>query len=777
VCLRRVLRRRLLLFVALLLVTLGLSATPAAAETKIEVTTPADGRYQPGRVTPLLVTIEADRAVSGSLTAVFEGFTAGSQRIEVPGGSSKQVVFPVAIPPWTGSGSLTFTGDDSNDNARVAINLQPAGGDELVAVLPDLVSPDLPATAGLATDIGVARLIPLDVELLDSGSDVLGPFSQVLATSDDLRSLEGSRLDAVESWVGSQSGLLLLDEEPGTTVPLRDGDQLAGGGAGSDGALVGYGLGRVRFTEGAAASGAYDGLIQATPTRAIDEFPWGGGFGGGFPTTTILASDAGVRIPALGSIVVMLLVYTLIAGPVLWLTLRRFRREPFLWLLLPAFALVTTGVVYAFGQAIRDDTSTAHGTLIAELPTEQLVTSYVLVTAPNGGTAGVKLAEGWRPVQVASEEVFFDGPFGPDARPGAVLRGRDLSIDLPPGGVGVVAAEVTGETISPSWLYELEQDDDDLVGTVTNLTSHDLEDAIVVSGSGFDRIGSIAAGATEEVNLRNVSQPPINGDPLMEQMWRFDPFEGDRDGATNPGVLVNWLSTKPELRSPGFIVIVGWTRDEAGPLRTSNGAVVEAGRTAFLTADRLSDELISTGRGQLEFLRGWNSTRVADVPGNQCTDFPATLRITPAPDVLDDDAVIVTSTRAVAALDVWDGDAWLPVGMAGAPAGDLAIAVPEAALADGSVTMRAQMSCEFWGMSDPFPSVRASNADDDVVAIGDFGNFDDFGDAAVGDGTTTTTGPPEPETATTGPPPTTAAGNVSDTTTPTTVVVEGSDGG
>ncbi len=757
-------RQRLLAFAACaaLVALLGLPATPAAAETTLEVTTTADGHYQPGRRTPLVVTIEADRAVAGTLTATFEGFPAGSQRVEVPGGSAKQVVFTVMIPPWSGSGSVVFTGDDPGDNARTAVNLLPAGGDELVAVLPELAERDLPATAGLETDIGVARLIPLDVDLLDSGSEVLGPFTQLLATADDLRGLEGPRLDAIDSWVASEGGLLLVDDEAGTPIPfdLDDSDS-----ARTNGEVVDYGLGRVRYTGEAARAGGYDGLFRATPTRSVDEFPWGGGFGGGFPTTVLLASDAGVRIPALGSIVLMLLGYTAIAGPVLWVVLRRVRREPLLWLALPAVALVTTGMVYVLGQAIRDETSTAHATLVADLPTQRMVTSQVLVTSPNGGTAGITLDTGWRPAQVTSEQAFFEGPFGAEAQPQAELRGDELALDLPPGGVGVVAGETVLERGTPSWTFDLRPDDGRLVGTVTNQTNHDLEEAFVVSGGGLDRIGAVGAGETADITLRNPSQPPTNGDPFMELAWRSDPFSGDTDGPSNPGVLLDWLSSRPELRLPGFVVIVGWTRDEPGPIATSGGATVDVGRTAYLMADRLDDELIPPGDGRLELLRGWGSTRVTDDVGNACADFPATIRVTPAPSALDGDVVVATSTRAVAGMDIWSGDSWEPVGMADAPPGDVAIGIPRSFLADGTLTLRTQMSCEFWGMADPFPSVRAATGDDEVLAIGALGagrdtngvDDDGDGDGAAGSATTEPPAGQPTEPTTTAPAPTTTS--------------------
>jgi hypothetical protein len=242
----------------------------------------------------------------------------------------------------------------------------------------------------------------------------------------------------------------------------------------------------------------------------------------------------------------------------------------------------------------------------------------------------------------------------------------------------------------------------------------------------------------------------------MDQAWRLDPFGGDPGGVSNPGVLINWMSSKPELRLPGFVVIVGWTRDEPGPIATSTGAEVGAGRTAFLSASRLDDDLISSDRGRIEFLRGWNSTRVEDEIGNACADAPVTLRVTPAPEILDGDVVLATSTREVVGLDLWTGETWQPAGMASAPDGELTIGVSDAMLADGSLTLRAQMSCEFWGMSDPFPKLRAATADDKVLAIGalDTGRDSDPDPEQTTSTTARAGAPPPPTTA----PPTTSNG-------------------
>lgn len=714
---------RLVAVAILGLAGVGLGPRPAAAETTLDVTTPADGRFQPGsRRVPLLVTIQADRAISGTLSAQFDGVPAGSMPIEVAGGSAKEVVFIVTLPPWSRDGTISFDGPEDGDDSSARMNLIGPGGDELVAVLGDLATRDVPATATVATDIGAARLFPFDVGLLDAGPDALAPFSQVVTTGDDLDGLDADHLEAVRSWVSAGRGVLVVDDPPGRALPFELSAEPLG--AGDD--TFGLGLGTVVFSDGAATAGRYDGLFRPSESRSPDDFPWGGFFGGFGGGTQLLAADAGVTVPEIGSLALALVVYAIIAGPVVWLLLRRTNREPLLWLVVPAFAAVTTAGVYGFGQYLRDESATAHATLVADLPGERIVSSQVLVTSPNGGLAGVDLPDGWRSTPVLSEEMFFEGPFGPGgglATNQQQVAGSDLVIDLPPGGVGVVAAEGVQAQPTPSWEWSLRLDDDgDLVGTITNLTAYDLEEVYVASGRGFQRITSLEAGEEADVSLSRISEPTIEGDPLMERLWQFnDPFGpggGNNDGVANPVVLANWLGEHPEVRRPGYLVVVGWTRDAPSPLAGTAGGTIDVGRTGFLAAARL-DESITAETGRIEFLRGF-STRVSDPPApNGCSDFPMTVRLTPGRDVTADNGVLALQTRAIAALDVWDGSAWTPVGMAVAPAGALTIGLPDGALADGQAYVRYTLSCDFWGMADPFPGVRAAEPDDEIGTIGE----------------------------------------------------------
>jgi hypothetical protein len=93
-----------------------------------------------------------------------------------------------------------------------------------------------------------------------------------------------------------------------------------------------------------------------------------------------------------------------------------------------------------------------------------------------------------------------------------------------------------------------------------------------------------------------------------------------------------------------------------------------------------------------------------------------------------DAPVLDVSTGAISALDLWDGTSWLPAGLAEVGVGqNVTLALPPSALDDGSLYARLQMNCEFWGIADPFPTLRPAQADDDVLELGQ------LADAALGE--------------------------------------------
>lgn len=681
---------------------------PATAKTELEVTTATDDRYRPGTTTPFIVSISSDGAVSGTITILADGTPVANAQVDVPGGSIEDVVIAVPTMPWQASYSATFDSDDNEDDATVRIDTSPAQGDELVGVLPTLAARDLPEQAPLSVNLGIARYYPIDARILDLGVNGLGGYGQILGTAEDLEALEPAHLEALGRWISDNGGILLVDEEVGTVLPFESERQLSP----TD---VAFGLGTIRFTDGRAGSGNFDGLVQPSASQSVDDFPWLNSMGS-VPTTTQLASDAGIRVPAITGLVITLLGYTILVGPFLWLILKRRRREPALWVAIPVIALLASLGIYVAGRQLRSTTQAAHATVVADLPTGRIVSTQVLVTSPNGSREGIRLAEGWHatPSNPANQMMFEEGfgMGGGNVVGSGIEADGELTTRLDPGGIAVLSAEGSeARPDQPSFAIDLRPDDTDLVGTITNLTSYELSNIIVTSGSAAARLQTLGAGESKDVTLRNPGVLRIQGDAFAESLMRGDPWTPN-DGDENPGVLQDFLARKRILRNADVVMAIGWTRQADGPVETTRGTPITEGRTAFVTAARLYDTTTTTPT----ILRGHSSSvRPTDQPpANVCVDISLTWS-TPVPETAEPGAVVVmdVDSRAVAALDVWNGTEWVPAGMAEADGGRAVLVLPFEAYLDGPVYSRATFSCDVWGVRDPMPTVRVASAADE----------------------------------------------------------------
>ncbi len=686
-------------------------ASPAAAQTEIEVTTPADGYYIPGSPTPIFVTLRADGARSGTIRILFEGQTVASQSFELPGGSTKQFVIVAPTPFWFASGSVVIEANDQNPVTR-RLDLVASRSEELVGVLPALAT-NLPATADLSVDVGQARLFEVDPATLDLGPDLLGTFNYLVATPGDLAALGPPALDTVDSWVRN-GGRLVIDAPAGTQTALPTV-------VGPD-SLNQLGLGSVAFTGSAIASSGFDRVLSPTASRSPEDVPWGGWFGGGMPAAVVLAADAGVRVPQIGSLVVFLLGYVVVAGPLTFLLVRRRNREPLLWVLVPLLALVATGGVWLFGKQLRDNVTAAHGTLVVDLPSGQAVSTQVLVSSPNGGRSGIKLQPNWRPATPGFDETFNEFGFGaPTTVAGAVQNGNQLETDLSPGGISVVRAEASfsSEISQPAWNLDVRLVDNSLVGTITNLTSYKLERVSVSSGGALQRIGSIEPGAVAEVSLADPGRLPIQGDPLLESFFNED-FNRP-NSVVNAAVVSQWIADHPSVRDPGNVLVLGWTREAPGPLVTTSGQTVEAGRTGFLAIAAIGNQesKVSAATNRKVVLRGFDGTRVTDQGrgGRGEEEFPLTLQIHPGATVSATDRLVIEVPRFVSALDLWSGEEWLPAGMADLPDEASLFEVPPEARNDGFVYVRFVLGNGWWGARDPLPSLRLAGAEETVLTL------------------------------------------------------------
>lgn len=381
-----------------------------------------------------------------------------------------------------------------------------------------------------------------------------------------------------------------------------------------------------------------------------------------------------------------------------------------MWLAIPALAGLSTLGIYGAGQVVRSGTRAAHATLAIDVPGSHLTVTETLVSRPGGGAVGVTLLDGWAPASLTGSSFMFD-PSQP-AR-AQHLDADELLADVPAGGAGVVSAVRVSAAADPAWSVDLVLEGDDLVGTVTNGTEHELREVVVASGAGVTEVGSVGPGETVEVTVVGATGASVHHEELGRILNGADPWNGpgmSGDGAGNPALLSGWLSRHPEVIGSGRVVVFGWTAGQASPLRTTDGATVEAGRTAHLTVTDLEPGI---GLDRIELLRGWASTLVIDVgrPG-ACVDAPVAYRIRPEGRDDDDELALHVDTRLVAGLDIWNGREWQPAGMAEIEESPAVIPLPPGVLGDdGAIYLRAATTCDAWGADDVLPRLVTGDAD------------------------------------------------------------------
>lgn len=640
------------------------SPQPAVAVEKpkpgIELEVGWSGRYHPGEGLPVRVRVAADRLVRGDLEVSVDarGFMTVPSvvvPVEVPGGSTKEylVVIPTAIEP---SGVEVVASFEGSGLAEGRSRAEPAGDTELVGLLPGvLAGRRLPGTAPLAVDVGTAQFSAVDPAALAtpgalSSLDVLG-----VATG-ELGSLGSDAKAEVLAWIAG-GGRLLADDPAGSDVAGLPAEWQPGETGRSR-----AGHGEVRSTGGAMAAGAFTGLVEPTPAgRSGAER-----FGNHEPMDATLAFDAGLRIPQLGWLVGFLLAYVLVAVPLTLTVLRRTGRGELGWLVLPLVSLVFTGAGYLAGRDLRDDAVTSHGTVLTLTDVGARATAHLGAVSNAGGTVTTSFPASWSVVPSGNQ---FFGPTAPVAA-GLTNEGLELRQRLQPGQFGITAA--TGPVALEGGLeITATATGDHIEGTLRSTLPFDLEDVGVLQGQQGTRVGSLVAGGEATFQLP-LGVGGDHGDPFMgpaRELWPeaagFD-RPPDRSGVVALALWDAFESRSPAgFRSPGSVVVAGWTRDFVPPVSEAPGTL--KGRTLVVsTAAVASEGPAEPGSVRTELVRSAVSHDGGFSGGSFVWRFTAPDGSTG----FDTAALLLRAPQQGLALDVWRDGAWQPLEAdGGAPAG------------------------------------------------------------------------------------------------------------
>ncbi|MBN1315615.1 MAG: hypothetical protein JXA42_09115 [Anaerolineales bacterium] len=548
------------LLLAGLIITFPVS-TVTAQEYPISISAEAgfDSYYKQNEWTPVRVTVSNNGPDVDGLIVIEQSSTSSGEKVRyqapvsLPGQSRKTVTLYIGVDGYQSNVKVKLM-DGERTLAETKQRMEMVGyQDYLYAIasgqLVDMAFLEAVAPAGLNAEVAYITLDELPAESAAwSGLDLL------ILNDVDTGTLNPDQLEAMQDWLGN-GGRLVVTGGPNwlkTSAGIRDllPVEVQGGITVYDlGALEAYGSGAHPLDDGkypAAQARVIDGhtLLQqddlvllaqrkvglgTVDWLALDlalaplrdwtgnESMWqfivdGMNSRSTWSDSTInewsardgLKSIPSLALPSTMQMVLFLLIYTLLIGPVNYIVLRRMKKTEMAWMTIPVLILVFSGLAYATGfkqrgsEVVFNRLSLVYGAAESGQARAQTLLG---VFSPSRETLDVVFPEG---VMVRPLVLSGSGSgFSPDGaaiveQSGRVIL-RDVRVDV--GAIRAFRAEAT--VASPEIDCQLWVDitgQPSLVGSVTNRGSFLLENAGIMLGDNVFALGDLAPGQTVSVD-------------------------------------------------------------------------------------------------------------------------------------------------------------------------------------------------------------------------------------------------------------------------------------
>lgn len=298
---------------------------------------------------------------------------------------------------------------------------------------------------------------------------------------------------------------------------------------------------------------------------------------GGWAMMNALQNIPAMDLPSARLMGGLLLAYILLIGPVNYLILKRLDRRDWAWVTIPVVALLFVGSVYTVGFIGKGRDVLTHTISIMELvpgSDTARTTTYVGVFAPSKNTYRINLEPG---LMVRSMP-FFDGPPPPGTSPeiARITQGEKTTVEFLDMNMWSMRGFIAEKEIPAPGRIEadLTVQNSRIVGTLTNKTSVTIEDAGVITGSNYQKLGNIAPGATVKVDVGMGSFNPNYGMPAFQLInppspgpGPYQPGPQEREMNRRRMVIEGVFGYEGFLaeKSQGSITFLGWTNE---PVRT-----------------------------------------------------------------------------------------------------------------------------------------------------------------------------------------------------------------
>lgn len=664
-----------------------------AADQTLSVSTATGTELVVGQPIRITVAAKSGSLISGKIVVSGDSSPPMEYPIEVPAGSTKELTV-VGMPlqmPREGYSIAWLDADGKRvANANLRSALDP--GDTVVGVFPSLGT-DFPETITQPTETD-SHLFTIPDGQLDLPSIAFPQYDVIIGTMDDIERLDDDLRSSLMQWLAS-GGRLVLDDGDEAAVAEIVGELESGSR---------YGDGEVMLTSGTVRGDGWKAAtlpIQARSIASIGPIQWigGGGFGAEAPTQSLVKYSGDPMIGA-GWLLLLVVLYAVIIGPMMFIALRRNRRAA--WVVGPLIAIIACGLIWLDSARRRDSIKNAHGTVIIvdEVASEARSTEmlYVRSKAPTRLTLppDFTLATSY---DYAPQEIAL----GNDGT--TISKTADVGSFVVYDGSGPAPefdAQITGTATA---------DGDDVSGEVTNHLDVDLHQVGVLWNGKAKNIGDVPAGETVKFELDKTNRV---AEMAAFNVWgdafkRFGDFgfggpkpsKQPRPDIVSPAVLDSLMFSDPTIGTSGDVDIVGWTDELDSPITGSpNGVSVVSAKLPPESAE-------TDGRSALVYATesnsaiGWSATSLVRLD---------------APESAKDS--VLTLTKLWTSAELLVNGQWVEV----QPDSSRSITIPADVLdGDGGIYLKGELNLERASGGFDLPRLHTPAAEEKVVSLAESG--------------------------------------------------------
>ena len=520
-----------------------------------------DGYYKDTLWIPVRITLTNDGPdVSGSIKIAAprsDGSTVDySRAVELPSGSRKEVYLFVVVEGYVSKISVAFVSGSDQLALQSARVTQLSGSDLLYGVLAAS-----PSAFNVLTQVdpinGQGRVAQLNLEDLPPASIAWRALDALVISDVDTGLLSPEQREALRAWVSGGGRLIVTGGSNWQKVSAGLGDLLPVALSGSQTVTGLTALGTFAYTDapgdsalvttGTVQPGAttlvsaadntpliverslgygevnflafdptlapiknwkgLEGVLRGLLSAANERPGWAGAYRNWYNAGEAINAIPGISLPHILQVCVFIGGYIFAIGPINYLILRRLKRRELAWITVPAIVILFTVVTYLASFGLRGTQATLHRLTVAQVwenSDRATVETLVGIFSPNRSQYDLQV-EGDLLLRPLPSDTYY-GSVDSSLSGASIEQGDSAVIKNVRVDVGAIKPFIAqGQIAAPEFksalTYTVAGSQPVLKGTVTNLSDVALKDAVVLTFSGFQRVGDVAPGAQVEVNI------------------------------------------------------------------------------------------------------------------------------------------------------------------------------------------------------------------------------------------------------------------------------------